>query len=145
MMQRKRCYYVALIVLIIDQLTKRLCVHFNPCRVPIIPHVSLTFVINTGSIWGWAGTYTQLLAYAGLIILAVLGAYLFVKPPAYPIWMGLLIGGICGNTFDRLFRGYVIDFLDIYVKTWHWPCFNIADMAITGACIGMIILQPQKH
>jgi signal peptidase II len=36
-----------------------------------------------------------------------------------------------GNLIDRLAYGYVIDFLDVYYGTWHWPAFNIADSAIT--------------
>lgn len=143
---RKLCFCVAGVVVLLDQLTKYLCAHANPCQFPVIPHcLSLTFVVNTGSIWGWAGAYTSLFAYTGLTLLFVLSAYFLAKPPAYPIWMGLLIGGVCGNTLDRLCRGYVIDFIDCYVKNWHWPCFNIADIAITSACIGMILFQPKPR
>ena len=48
---------------------------------------------------------------------------------------GLIIGGAIGNYIDRLFRGYVVDFLDFKV----WPVFNIADIAIVLGCIIMII------
>jgi len=46
-------------------------------------------------------------------------------------------GGAAGNLFDRLLRGYVIDFLDFYFKQYHWPAFNIADSSI---CIGTFLL-----
>jgi signal peptidase II len=51
-----------------------------------------------------------------------------------------IIGGALGNVFDRILHGFVVDYLDFYWGTYHWPAFNIADMAIvTGAA--MIILE----
>ena len=52
----------------------------------------------------------------------------------------LIVGGALGNLFDRMYHGFVVDFLDFYVGNSHWPAFNIADSAI---CIGaaMIILE----
>jgi len=49
----------------------------------------------------------------------------------------LILGGAIGNVMDRIMYGYVIDFIDIYVGTSHWPAFNIADSAI---CIGAVLL-----
>jgi signal peptidase II len=51
--------------------------------------------------------------------------------------LSLIIGGAIGNLIDRLQYGYVIDFLDLYVGTHHWPAFNVADSAI---CIGTGLL-----
>ena len=51
--------------------------------------------------------------------------------------LSLIIGGAVGNILDRLFRGYVIDFLDFYVGNFHWPFFNLADSCIT---VGVILL-----
>jgi signal peptidase II len=45
--------------------------------------------------------------------------------------LSLILGGAIGNLIDRLAYGYVIDFLDVYYGTYHWPAFNIADSAIT--------------
>ena len=42
----------------------------------------------------------------------------------------LILGGALGNTVDRLARGYVVDYLDIYWGEWHWPAFNMADIAL---------------
>jgi signal peptidase II len=49
----------------------------------------------------------------------------------------MILAGALGNLADRLLRGYVIDFLDVYVKRWHWPFFNVADSCIT---IGALLL-----
>jgi len=73
--------------------------------------------------------------------------------------LGLILGGAVGNLIDRLLRGEVVDFLDVYAGspaladwfirrfgTAHWPTFNIADSAIvTGACLLLLsIVRPQK-
>ncbi len=47
--------------------------------------------------------------------------------------LGLVLGGALGNLFDRVFIGYVRDFIDVYVGEWHWPAFNVAD---SGICVG---------
>jgi signal peptidase II len=48
-----------------------------------------------------------------------------------------LIGGAIGNLIDRARLGYVIDFVDVYYQTWHWPAFNVADSGIT---VGIVML-----
>jgi len=53
--------------------------------------------------------------------------------------LSLVLGGAIGNLIDRLVYGYVIDFLDVYYQTWHWPAFNIADSAITLGVILMLV------
>jgi signal peptidase II len=42
----------------------------------------------------------------------------------------LILGGAMGNLIDRVFRGYVVDSFDFYWRDWHWPAFNLADIAI---------------
>lgn len=43
-----------------------------------------------------------------------------------------------GNAFDRAARGQVIDYLDFHLDGWHWPAFNIADMAIVGGALALV-------
>jgi signal peptidase II len=52
----------------------------------------------------------------------------------------LILGGAVGNLIDRSLYGHVIDFIDVYYRTWHWPAFNIADSAITMGA-GLLILD----
>jgi signal peptidase II len=59
-------------------------------------------------------------------------------------WMGrisvvAILGGAIGNLLDRLRYGEVIDFLDVYIETYHWPAFNVADSAITVGVIFLIL------
>jgi len=51
--------------------------------------------------------------------------------------LALLLGGALGNALDRLYRGHVVDFIDVYAGRWHWPAFNLADSAIT---LGVLLL-----
>jgi signal peptidase II len=51
--------------------------------------------------------------------------------------LALIIGGALGNLFDRVRLGYVIDFVDVYWRTHHWPAFNVADSAIS---VGVTLL-----
>ncbi|CAN5472755.1 signal peptidase II [soil metagenome] len=51
----------------------------------------------------------------------------------------LILGGALGNAFDRAVRGHVIDYLDLHLRGWHWPAFNIADMAIMGGAIALVL------
>jgi signal peptidase II len=53
--------------------------------------------------------------------------------------LGLIIGGAVGNLIDRIINGYVVDFIDVYYLDWHWPAFNLADSAITGGVILMLL------
>ncbi|MFZ3141269.1 signal peptidase II [Polaromonas sp.] len=51
----------------------------------------------------------------------------------------LILGGALGNALDRAVRGHVIDYLDLHLRGWHWPAFNIADMAIVGGAIALVL------
>ena len=50
-----------------------------------------------------------------------------------------IIGGAVGNLIDRIINGYVVDFIDVYYRGWHWPAFNLADSAITGGVILLLL------
>ena len=53
---------------------------------------------------------------------------------------GLIVEGAIGNAIDRIRFGKVVDFIDVYVQTWHWPAFNIADAGITvGEACGFAV------
>jgi signal peptidase II len=53
------------------------------------------------------------------------------------ISLALILGGALGNLYDRISYGYVVDFIEIYVRTYHWPAFNVADSAIS---VGVVLL-----
>ena len=131
---------VAIGIILLDQATKEwVRGTFSLLEThPVIPGLfNLTYIRNTGAAWGMFSG--QNLALAGLAFAMLAALVLFRRkflPPGrhHRVALGLLCGGIVGNLFDRLRLDYVTDFLDFYVRSYHFPSFNVADSAI---CIGV--------
>jgi signal peptidase II len=136
---------VALVVVIIDQLTKHLVrsgidqgnVH------KLLPGVHLVHVRNTGvafSLFSGGGTLVLVFTFAALASLVV---YLTVRPDRRLLWLptGMLVGGAIGNLIDRVSSGAVTDF----IKLPAWPAFNVADMSITfGVLVLLWVLERRR-
>ena len=131
---------VALYVVLLDQASKEwvrgvFALHES---VELIPgFFNLTYIRNTGAAWGMFSGQTHalsLLALAMLVALVVFRRKIMPPGALHRVGLGLLCGGIVGNLFDRLRLDYVTDFVDLHVRGWHWPAFNVADAAI---CIGV--------
>ena len=137
-------------VVALDQLTKaivasRMTLHDS---IPVVDgYFALTYVRNTGAAFGiFAG---RLLAFRVPFFLAVsafavaLLLWFLRGVPAERRWVvtacGAVVGGAIGNMIDRLAYGEVIDFLDVFVGPYHWPAFNVADMAITLGVLGLCL------
>jgi len=128
-----------------DQLTKYFIVvnssslYSNP--ITIIPGcLNIVTVRNTGAAWGvFHGNNVTLLIVAviALVVFTVLFKAITEWYPERVLGFFMIISGIAGNSLDRIFRGSVVDFLDFYIKNWHWPAFNVADSAI---CVGVTII-----
>ncbi len=127
-------------IVLLDQATKEWVRHAFALHesIPVIPHFfNLTYIRNTGAAWGMFSGQGLLLSALALVMLVMLVVFRKrILPPGRlnGLILGLLCGGIIGNLFDRLRLDYVVDFLDFYIGTAHWPAFNVADMAI---CIGV--------
>lgn len=100
---------------------------------------NLAYVENRGCAWGMFQGHVWPLALFGLVALGFLlwkRTEIFHPKAAEP----LLYAGILGNLFDRVFRGYVIDFVDLHWgSAYHFPCFNVADVCITLAAALLLI------
>lgn len=135
--------WIAMSVMIVDQIVKYLVNDFfssGVVTVPVIPSVfHVTYVENTGVAFGlFKGNSVILFS---VITLSIIAMIVYVartsQKRAYDcIAYGLIFGGAGGNIIDRLFRGYVVDFLDFRI----WPVFNIADICISVG-VGLIILD----
>jgi len=100
----------------------------------------LTLVHNTGGAFGLFANQTFVFVVLSIItIFFLLGLYrAYASKSKWLVWpIGLVLGGAVGNLIDRVRYGYVVDFLDFFVKDWHWPAFNLADSCI---CVGLGIL-----
>ena len=131
---------LGLIIALLDQVTKyiiRLTFAVGESRPIIHGFFDLTYVRNTGAAWGILGGQNASLTILSIVMLAAI--LIFRRSFLSDTWehrvaLGLMVGGIVGNLLDRLRLGWVTDFLDFYWKSYHWPCFNVADAAI---CVGV--------
>ncbi len=136
----------AVVVLLVDQLTKVWAVARleNQPPVDVIDGVfQFTFVRNPGAAFSLGAGSTLFVSLLALVIVVVL---MYRARNLRSVWwaiaMGGMIGGAVGNLTDRVFRepgglrGHVVDFLALPF----WPVFNVADMAVVGSAILMIVL-----
>jgi len=132
-------------VIVIDQTTKLIAERALTLYAPVelLPVFDLSLVYNQGAAFSFlssaAGWQRWLFVAIALAVSALLIHWLW-RLDRRERWNGaalaLIIGGALGNALDRLWHGYVIDFLDLHYAGWHWPAFNVADSAITvGATI----------
>ena len=147
---------LAALLVLADQVTKAIVARSVELdrSVPVIRgFFNITRVHNKGAIFGTFSQTGNGLIFALLTVasIAALGfvAYFFFKTPSsdalMKIALTLIMAGALGNQFDRLVRGHVIDFLDFYIGTAHWPFFNVADSCITiGAGLMLVALFRSK-
>ena len=133
----------ALLALLLDQLTKLWVLAAIPEHksVTVIPGLlDLVNIRNRGAAFGFLNRSDiewQFWLFLLATLVAAVAIILLVRTSQEEPWLfralGLVLGGALGNLADRIRFRAVVDFLDIYVGDWHWPAFNVADMAI---CIG---------
>jgi signal peptidase II len=144
-----RYFPVSLVVVVLDQLTKLAALKYlvRHAEVALLPFLNLTLVFNPGAAFGFLGGaggwqkwfFVAIALVATVVILAMLRRA-GPKDGQLAVALTLILGGALGNLIDRLLYGYVIDFIDFYIGTWHWPAFNVADAAITVGA-GLLILD----
>lgn len=139
---------IALIV-VADRITKvEIRAAFNDFdSVSIIPGwLRIVHAENPGAAFGFLAEGNPLLRSAVLIgvssvVLMLVGYALWGRSksftsPLIRIGLSLIMGGAASNLFDRIFRGAVTDFIEVYHGGWSFPAFNVADSAITiGAAL----------
>jgi len=148
--------WLSLIIIILDQLTKDIASSnlelFNP--VTVFPMFNFTLMHNTGAAFsflsdagGWQRWFFTILASVVSIGLVIWIYKLKPEEKATALSLAFILGGAIGNLIDRIRLGYVVDFIDVYYDTAHWPAFNIADSAIfIGAAIMIITsFKPVKN
>lgn len=137
-------YLITLIVFLLDFLTKWLVVSNLPFAqaTPVFTHFNLFFVMNNGISFSFLRA-NSIASTWGLILLALIicgGIVYFIqkeKDKTSKIALSMILGGALGNIWDRIHYGAVVDFLDFYMDSHHFPAFNIADSFI---CIGVGLL-----
>ncbi|RME31099.1 MAG: signal peptidase II [Thermoflexia bacterium] len=141
---------VAALVLALDQATKTWVVrNLAPGQSQelaewLAPVLSLTHVTNTGVAFGLLQGLGDILTLVALLTIILILAFSRSLPSDQwlpHIALGLQLGGALGNLTDRLFRGAVVDFVDLnFWPLHHWPIFNIADTSIVAG-VGLVLLS----
>jgi len=145
------------IALVLDQITK-IVVSANLTLgevIPVFAGFNIRLAHNYGAAFsflsdqgGWQRWFFTIIAIS---VTGMLLVWLYKLPKGD--WkngaaFSLIIGGAIGNLYDRVAYGYVVDFLDVYYKSHHWPAFNIADSAIclgAGFIIWSMLVDPQPE
>ena len=146
--------WVSVVVLILDQCTKLLADAMLTLHQPVVllPFLALRKAYNYGAAFsflgdasGWQRWFFIVLA---LVVMAILVAWLYRLPSDNTrarVALVLILGGAAGNVIDRLMYGYVIDFIDVFYGSWHWPTFNIADSAISVGAFLLLVDAFLEH
>ena len=128
---------IVLCVVALDQVSKLLIVaKLYDISVTVIPHIlRFTYVENEGMAFGLLAEHRWVFLVLSVVGIGAVGYYLyrFAETKLARVSLSLVIGGGIGNMIDRVFRGFVVDFIDFYfLPFWIWV-FNIADAAV---CVG---------
>ena len=141
---------LASLVVALDLLTKSVVADSMPhgsSRAVIEDFFNLVHVRNTGiafSLFADSAPWFRDLvlpavSIAAIGVVAIMFRRLAEIPVTSRVALALVLAGALGNLYERLRYGYVTDFLDFYVGTYHWPAFNVADSAITVGAILLIL------
>ena len=138
----KKTYVIAIFILLFDQISKSLIeIYFklNESFVIVKDFFNITVAHNTGGAWSILNNHSYLFIIFSVIALIVLIRFMFQfkNNLRNNIAFACTVAGIMSNLADRLFLGYVRDFLDFTILGYDYPIFNIADIAIV---VGVLLL-----
>jgi signal peptidase II len=132
------------LIIFFDQLTKILVIkNFQLYEsLSILPFFNLTFIVNYGFAFGFLNNPSLNQIIVILVIFSIIAYFLYLliktQDQFFRFSLILVLSGAVGNFIDRVLHGFVIDFIDIYLGSYHWPAFNLADSSIT---LGFILIM----
>lgn len=145
--------WLTLLCLIVDQVSKHQVVSSMELyeSIKVFSFFNITYVHNLGAAFsfladqgGWQRWFFTAVAAIASIVFIVWLAKTPKEQKLLSIAFALLLSGALGNLIDRVLFGYVIDFLDVYIGSYRWPAFNVADsMIFIGA--GLMIFDSFKN
>ncbi len=133
---------ITLLTVAADQITKALILEYIRYyeTIRLLPFFQIVNVKNTGAAFGLFRSLGNTFFIILSIIAIIFIIYLLLRDDADPLPLSLILGGAIGNLIDRIWLGYVVDFLDFHIGEHHWPAFNLADSALTVG-IGLLFLR----
>lgn len=146
-MKTSKAWGYALIIIVIDQLTKLYFLNTLSYgeRLNLLPFFDFVLLFNTGAAFSFLANHDgwQRWFFVGIGFFAVIVISFFLRrhqnEPRFMIGLTLILGGAIGNVIDRLLWGHVVDFLLFYYDDWYYPAFNVADSAITVGAVLIIV------
>lgn len=139
-------YFLAILALASDQAAKTYIDMTTPLgwSREVTSFFNLVHVLNPGAAFSFlagAGGWQRWFFLAIAVTASAWLAWQLTRPlhKLEALSYSLILGGALGNAFDRAVRGQVIDYLDFHLRGWHWPAFNIADMAIVGGAMALVL------
>ncbi len=147
---KKKPYIIAFFFFIVDLLSKQLISHLMTVKDSfkvINKFFYITYVQNKGAAWSILEDQRILLLIISVIVLFLINKTINKEKlnNLECFSYGMIIGGIVGNIFDRIFYGFVIDFLDFRIFGYNYPVFNLADSFIVIGIILMAIITIRKE
>lgn len=144
-------FLIALVVIIIDQITKWLVLTNMELRESIIIIENFLYITshrNPGAAWGiLAGQMTFFYIITAIVIVVIV---YYIRKYAHEsrllgVGLGLILGGAIGNFIDRLVYQEVVDFIDVYFGSYSYPIFNLADSALVIGVImiGIVVIKDE--
>ena len=142
----KKIILISILSLMIDIITKQIVLHamIEHQSISIINNFfSITFAKNTGIAFSFLDGKVPLIIIMTTFVILLILRYIKTTNPnkLESICYGLVLGGAVGNLIDRIFYGYVIDFLDFNIFGYEFPIFNLADTFIVIGIILLLILN----
>jgi len=151
-------WWVTLLIIVLDQITKAAVRSHLPLHAtkPVIPGVlDLIHVQNAGVAFGLMNDFAhphRALLTLGLAVAALVGIGYYARQLQREerlarVGLSLILGGAIGNLIDRMRDGFVVDFVDVYWRSWHFWAFNVADAAISvgAAFVFLELLRGNRH
>lgn len=131
---------ISLAVVSLDVITKQLIISKVLLyeSINVLPFLNIVHVQNRGaafSILSDLGNHY----FIGISLIAISAIIIYISklPKGLELFsLSMILGGAIGNLIDRIMIGKVTDFIDVFVGSWHWPAFNVADSALT---VGIIL------
>ncbi len=140
--------WISVLVIVADQVTKWIAntqLEYHQA-VPVLPYFEWFLSYNTGAAFsfladqgGWQRWFFTVLAIVISVVLVVWIKNLKAHEKLTAISLSLILGGAIGNVIDRLLLGHVIDFIQVWLGSYPWPAFNIADSAISVGAVVLIV------
>ena len=145
--------WISVIVILADQATKWIAntqLDYHQA-VSVLPYFEWFLSYNKGAAFsfladagGWQRWFFMIIALTISVVLVVWIKKLNSAEKFSAIALSLILGGAIGNVIDRIFLGYVIDFIQVWLGSYPWPAFNIADSAIFVGAILLILSGLKK-